>query len=384
MRPYQPEPAGLYVHIPFCIRKCPYCDFYSITDLSFKHAFINALMREMQMEAGFFQKTRFFFDTLYIGGGTPSVFDAEDIGQIIETARNAFPILPDAEITIEVNPGTVTPEKLRGYYRAGVSRINIGVQSFQEENLRFLGRIHSAEEAHLAIQWARKAGFDNIGLDFIYGLPGQTELSWIPDLERAVESEPAHLSCYMLTYEEGTAMDKDRRKGCFVPLSEGRVADLFQTTVDFLSKQGYAQYEISNFARSGPERSRHNQKYWQDVPYLGFGPSAHSYVSPCRYWNHRSVKKYLSDIGAGRFPIAEKEILTREQQITEAIYLGLRTTDGIDIEKFDEKFGVSFHEMFGEMTDCFEENGLIKTDEKRCALTRRGMLFLDSVVSALV
>ena len=384
--PCQAEPAGIYVHIPFCVWKCPYCDFYSITDMSLKEAFLGALLDEMQIgkETGFFQKTRFSYDTLYIGGGTPSVLDAEQISRIIEAACRSFQILSDAEITIEVNPGTVTPEQLRGYRHAGVNRINIGVQSFQDANLKFLGRIHSAQNAHLAIRQARDAGFENLGLDLIYGIPGQSEKSWLADLHRAVAYRPEHLSCYMLTFESGTQMDDDRKKGRFCPADEALTARLFETTISFLEDHGYAQYEISNFARSVSKRSRHNQKYWTDAPYRGLGPSAHSFAAPERCWNCRSVKKYMETLSAGKLPIEKKETLTREQRILETIYAGLRKTDGIDIDNFNKRFSANFEKMFGEAITPLEKEGLIQRTQNRCLLSRRGMLFLDSIASILV
>lgn len=374
------EPPGIYIHIPFCIRKCPYCDFYSIADLSLKSSFLSSLMREMRM----ISDVPLCFDTLYMGGGTPSVLDAEDIRQIMEAARQSYDFLPEPEITIEVNPGTVNFEKLRDYRHAGVNRINIGVQSFYDPNLKFLGRIHSARDAHLVIRQARKAGFENMGLDLIYGIPGQTEQSWLSDLHKATEFEPEHLSCYMLTLEPDTPMEKDRQKGVFRPLNEHSAANLFKTTLEFLNGNGYAQYEISNFARSASERSRHNQKYWSDVPYTGLGPSAHSFTGTERCWNHRSVKKYMHDIDALKRPIAEREVLTKEQRITEAILLGLRKTEGISVDDFDEKFGVRFKRIFREPIKSLEAEGFVSMRQNRCRLTHNGMLFLDSIASILV
>jgi oxygen-independent coproporphyrinogen III oxidase len=375
------EPAGLYIHIPFCIRKCPYCDFYSVTNDSLKKAFYEALLREMEMTAA---DISLCFDSLYIGGGTPSVFEAEEIGRIIANAHKFFHISPDTEITLEANPGTVTPEKLRDYRDAGVNRLNIGVQSFQDENLKFLGRIHSSQEAYHAIRWAKKAGFENIGLDFIYGIPGQTRQSWISDLQHAVDIEPAHLSCYMLTLEKGTPLDKKRRDGLFIPLKDAAVADMFLVTVEFAERHDYAQYEISNFARSDSQMSRHNRKYWSDVAYIGFGPSAHSFIPPLRRRNYRSVEKYIRDIRAGCLPVEEKEILGREQSIIESVYLGLRKTEGIDIDLFNRKFGADFDEIFGKVILSLMEKELLRTDKKYCRLTRRGMLFSDSIAAMFI
>ncbi len=376
----QSQPAGLYVHIPFCIKKCPYCDFYSITDLSLKETFIGALMQEMHMNCDVSLK----FDTLYIGGGTPSVFGAKQVDAIIEKAYRLFKILPDTEITIEINPGTVKLDKLKGYKSSGINRINIGVQSFQDKNLSFLGRIHSSIDAKLAIKWARKAGFDNIGLDLIYGIPGQSEKTWLLDLKKAVEFGPEHLSCYMLTYEQGTPLDKERQKGGLNPMDDSLVCNLFETTIEFLSTCGYAQYEISNFAQSSSNKSRHNWKYWSFIPYMGFGPSAHSFLESERCWNCRSVKRYIKDLNTGKMPVEEREVLSKEQRMIEAICVGLRKTEGIDIDIFNKKFGVSFNRIFGEIINNLKEKGYIQFAQNRCSLSIKGMLFLDSITSMFV
>jgi oxygen-independent coproporphyrinogen-3 oxidase len=366
------EPAGIYIHIPFCIRKCPYCDFYSISDLSLSDAFTEALQKEMQMA-----EFSFPADTIYFGGGTPSVLDPDQIDRIIRAAYQCFSIAESAEITIEVNPGTVSFEKLKTYRRMGVNRLNIGVQSFQDEHLRFLGRIHSGSDAKHAIDWAKKAGFDNIGLDLIYGIPGQSEAIWLADLDAALEFAPAHLSCYMLTYPEGTPIEKQRQAGLFYPSDDNTVSSLFLKTGEYLSRHGYLHYEISNFARSESLMSRHNRKYWNDVSYLGFGPSAHSFIKPERFWNVRSVKRYIQRIDAGKRPISGKEELTRDQQMMEAIYLGLRQKQGIDIARFNQKFGMSFEETFKDILKRLEREGLREDQPGFCSLSEKGMLFAD-------
>ncbi len=377
--------GGIYVHIPFCVKKCPYCDFYSITDLSGVSPFLKALRREIETVS----VTDQVFDTLYIGGGTPSVLEAESIRQIIDAANTHFTVCDDIEITLEVNPGTISRESLRDFRRAGVNRLNIGIQSFQSNNLRFLGRIHSAAEAALTIEWARQAGFDNIGLDLIYGLTAQDKENWLGDLTRAIETETEHLSCYMLTIESDTPLGRDVAAARIQLPSDGTVRELFDTTIDFLTTHGFVQYEISNFARqtgagSEPRFSRHNQKYWSFSPYLGLGPSAHSFEKPFRWWNHRSVRHYLSDIEAGKKPISKKETLTLQDSMIEAIYLGLRKTEGIDIDRFDLEFGASFQKTFGPVLGHLRDAGQLFIEKGRCALTRKGMLFLDSIASMLV
>ncbi len=346
-------------------------------------------MIEMNLKSGF----ALTFDSLYIGGGTPSVFGAETIGRIIEAVHRSFNILKDAEITLEVNPGTIIPEKLEDFRRAGVNRINIGIQSFNPENLNFLGRLHSRSDADFAGQWAREAGFENICLDLIYGIPGQTKKTWVADLERALRFEPEHLSCCLLTYEPGTPLEANRQKGRFHPLNDDKIGDLFTSTIEFLAGRGYAQYEMSSFASTGSgrigqrsferNRSRHNCKYWSFTPYLGLGPSAHSFKEPERSWNRSDVPDYINELAAGRLPPSGREMLSRSQLMMEAIYLGLRQTEGININAFEEKFGVNFHQRFIETLRSLEERGLIGTAQNRCALTRKGMLFLDSITSML-
>lgn len=372
------EMAGLYVHIPFCLQKCPYCDFYSITDLKRVPAFLKALKKEMSLV----HELSFQFDSLYIGGGTPSVLKTRDIDDIIKTADQYFKILPACELTIEINPGTIKPKDLNSYEKIGINRINIGVQSFHDENLKFLGRIHSAQTAGDTIKWARQAGFSNLGLDLIYCIPGQTKSSWLDDLEKAVAFEPQHLSCYMLTYEQGTPMDRNRQKGCFQPMDGKRSGELFQITAEYLGTRGYQHYEISNFSISNALRSRHNQKYWSFAPYTGLGPSAHSFIPPMRCWNHPDVTQYINDLAAGRLPVSGQEELTREQLMIEAVYLGLRKTEGIDLDLFERRFETSFSQLFEEELKNFEKKGYMHTTQNRCALTPKGMLFHDSIASA--
>ena len=376
--------AGIYIHIPFCVRKCPYCDFYSVTDLALQARFLKALIAEMELVAA----DGLCFDTLYIGGGTPSVYGYKDIGQIVSAVSRNFDFQPDSEITIEVNPGTVSIEQLKGYREAGIDRINIGVQSFYRKNLDFLGRIHSADEARNAIRDAQRAGFKNIGLDLIYGLPNQSSADWLADLKQAVEYDPTHLSCYMLTYEKGTPLYSGLKDGRVQPLAEDNALTLFETTIDYLEDHKYFQYEISNFARIGkegkPHISRHNLKYWTFVHYIGLGPSAHSFVEPQRSWNVSSVDRYVEAIESGRLAVSERETLSKEQQLIEAIYLGLRMTAGMDLVGFKEKFGLDFSKVFKDVISDLEERNYIEVKHSRCALTRQGRAFVDSITSMFV
>lgn len=372
--------TGIYVHIPFCVRKCAYCDFYSITDLEKIPSFVDALALEIKMVDVPVSDV----DTIYLGGGTPSLLDPEKIEYLIDTICNRFCVISAPEITMEVNPGTVKPEKFAGYRKAGVNRINIGVQSFSNQSLAFLSRIHTADEAVSCVKLARHAWFENIGLDLIYGLPEQTEKLWQFDLESAVKLKPEHLSCYMLTYEPETPMTKDLVNKRFKALSEEAAGALFDFTTRFLEENGYLHYEVSNYATSIETRSIHNQKYWSNAPYIGLGPSAHSFIGNKRYRNVRSVNSYLQRIQSGQCPVAETETLDLKQQMMEVVYLRLRCAEGICMADFESRFHVCFNQLFGHVVDLFEPKDFVKIIDGHCRLTRRGMLFSDSIASRFI
>ena len=373
-------PGGIYVHIPFCLKKCLYCDFYSVSDLSLKHAFFQALLGEIRL----IQDIPCFFDSVYIGGGTPSLFEPEQISKIIESLNETFSIDSDPEITLEINPGTADVEKLKGYLNAGVNRLSIGIQTFQNHLLETLGRVHSEKASLDAVKSAHKAGFKNIGLDLIFGIPGQTQACWETDLERAVSYGPDHLSCYMLTFETGTPFERALRSGCLIPSSEDRVAEQMETAILFLTDKGYLHYEISNFAKSPASVSRHNSKYWNFSPYIGLGPSAHTFLPLDRQWNHADVRRYIKDIEAGKRPVSGQETLTRQLQMMEAVYLGLRTTAGIDIPRFNHMFAVDFRKMFHDTIKILSAENMISATEGCCRLTRKGIFFHDGIVKRLV
>lgn len=373
--------AGLYVHVPFCVRKCPYCDFYSITDLTLESDYVNALQKEMALRA----TAEIAFDSLYIGGGTPSVLSPSSIDRVIQSACRHYPVLSEAEITLEVNPGTVDKRKLREYRHIGINRLNIGVQSFQDEQLKMLGRIHSAADAKLVLSQAREAGFANLGLDLMYGLPGQTRECWLEDMETAARFQPEHLSCYLLTFEPGTPMDQQRRRGEIRPLQDDRTSRLFETTLQRLEALGYEQYEISNFAVRPVYRSRHNQKYWAFVPYMGFGPSAHSFATPAtRSWNYRDVKRYIATLENGGLPCEAHERLSPEQRMMEMIYLGLRKIEGIDLATFRRLSGIDFSVQCDQVIAAMQREGYLRVWGHHCGLTRRGQLLLDSIAALLI
>ncbi|MBF0224455.1 MAG: radical SAM family heme chaperone HemW [Desulfobacterales bacterium] len=368
------NPAGLYIHIPFCKKKCIYCDFYSINDFSFAQEFIVSLKNEINEI-----NSNFIFDTIYIGGGTPSVLNSNYISDLIETVYKKLSFSRDVEITIEVNPGTLNIQKLKDYKSFGINRINIGIQSFHNNNLKFLERIHSEDEAIASIEMAKKTGFENIGIDLIYGIPSQTLKEWEFDLKHAIEFNPNHISCYMLTFESGTMLDNRRISGDIKPLEDSTLCDMFNFTIEFLKDNGYIHYEISNFAESETKKSKHNTKYWSFVPYIGLGPSAHSFNGKSRWWNIKSVYEYINMINKGQKPIQEKETLDREQSMLEAIYLGLRVSEGINISYFNDSFNMNFSVFFKNIIDNLEKKQLVSLDDNFCRLTQKGMLFLDSI-----
>ncbi len=372
------ENKGLYIHIPFCVRKCPYCDFYSISDLSLKKNFITALAGEIQLRSDLRNK----FDTIYLGGGTPSLIDPDDIEKILVLINKSFPITSDSEITIEINPGTVDKEYFSNIKAIGINRINLGIQSFQENKLKFLKRIHSADQAKKTVDRAINAGFKNIGLDLIYGLPGENKQAWIADINAALDFSPSHLSCYMLTYEPGTKMYNDRQNGIITPLNEDITADLFMATSLHLTENyGFSHYEISNFASDKTTRSIHNQKYWSGISYLGLGPSAHSFDTKTRSWNLKDVKTYVELIKTGKLPVLDKEILNCQQKTVEMVMLGLRTSDGINFKKFTNLTGKNFISYFKSILENLELKTMGIIDKENFHLTLKGMLFLNSITA---
>jgi oxygen-independent coproporphyrinogen III oxidase len=367
--------AGLYFHIPFCKRKCPYCDFYSVTGLDHMAAFVAALQHETMLRA----IPAMTVDTVYFGGGTPSLLPPDAIADLLATVKTHFNLQANTEVTLEANPGAVSGDQLARLREVGVNRLNIGVQSFRSEALRFLGRIHNPVDAVAVIDQARSAGFDNLGLDLIYGLPGQTVADWEADLEQALAYRPEHLSCYILTFESGTPMTRDLQAGRLKPPDEGHVAQLFETTAALLVGCGYDHYEISNFARRPEFRSRHNLKYWHFIPYLGFGPSAHSYRDKTRSWNLADLAIYKQCLSQDRRPEGGREVLSKEQQILEALLLGLRLKEGFSILAFEQRFHLSVQATFGRLLNQLAEEGCLADRPGRCALTVKGMRYHNSI-----
>ncbi len=355
-----------------------YCDFYSQTDLSLIPAYIDALKEEIKQSAGS-EKT---IETLYFGGGTPSVLTAFQIDQVINAVSSRFDLSSRSEITVEVNPKTIDEEKLKTYFSSGINRLSIGVQSFDDRKLKFLSRIHTAAHARDAIGSARRAGFENIALDLIYGLPDESQRGWQADLDAALAEDPEHLSCYLLTAEPSTPLHDAVKKGRVRALNPDIQSQLFCYTAQALTRNGYDHYEISNFSKGRLNRSLHNSTYWQGKSYRGFGAAAHSFDGGRRFWNHSDIQLYIRDIQNNRPPVEERETLTEKQQMLEMIMLGLRTRDGIDLSFFESRFSQSFNSLFEALIRQVIETGLAEFLQGRFRLNLDGMMRLNAIVEA--
>lgn len=366
---------GLYIHIPFCVSKCHYCDFYSSISISAVPDFLTALSREMEM-----YRSRFdLFETVYIGGGTPSLLNSQQLESILIEVRENFHLLSNPEITIETNPADLDRFSLESMRKIGINRINIGVQSFDGKVLDFLGRRHSVKQAISAVEGSRRAGFRNIGLDLIYCIPSQGIASWLDTLKQAVTLSPDHLSCYQLTLEEETPLGIRFRAGEFLIPGEELQYEFFMKTSQFLEDAGYLHYEVSNFAKGTNHTSRHNQKYWDHSSYLGLGPSAHSFQSNQRWWNHHSLDPYLTAINAGSLPVEGMEILTTDQLQLEALYLGLRTKKGVSLEDFKKRYHYDLFAEKKEILKKLEEKGFVTVQNGYLFPSRMGLAIADSL-----
>jgi len=371
---------GLYIHIPFCIKKCHYCDFVSITTVSLLPDYIEALIKEIQLKSVFDYQV----DTIYLGGGTPSILNSDDISRICQSIKKYWQVQENPEITIEVNPGTLSHDKVLSWKTLGINRINLGVQSFHNRHLLQLGRIHNETDVDRAIHLLKGAGFQNIGLDLIYGIPDQTIDEWKKDLLQALSYHPQHLSCYSLTYEPGTLLYEQLQRKKINALPDSSVRQMMDILFQTMVEHQYDQYEISNFASSLRFRSQHNQKYWQRMPYIGLGASSHSCIENKRFWNCSNVAKYILNVFNNCDPIENSENLTIEQQIIEFIFLGLRQKDGIHLQNFELNFSYCFKDLFPGVLRELQSAGYLDISSDRCRLSDHGKYFLDSICQKLV
>lgn len=365
---------GLYVHVPFCSAICPYCDFaVAVGREEKRRAYVGSLQEEVRLAAAFPGP----FDTIYFGGGTPSLLAPDQLAEILATIRETFALADETFLFLEANPEDVNSLNLEAWRRLGISFLSLGVQSLNSEELRFLGRRHTSSEARRAVELALGAGFETVSIDLIYGLPGQDPVGWRSSLEAAVGLRPQHLSCYELEVHERTTFGKRKARGELRELPEDVQADLFLETHRFLEASGIPGYEVSNFASDPCHRSRHNRKYWNHTPYLGLGPGAHSFDGERRFWNERSPARYMRLLGEGKCPRTGEETLTEEQRALEAVMLGLRTYEGLDLKVF-----AGLYERNRERIEAFVEDGLLELSQRRLKPTLRGLSLADRLAAS--
>jgi len=371
------DPLHCYVHIPFCRRKCPYCGFVSYAGKEYLlESYGRAVAAEAQRVACSLPGRE--LDTVYFGGGTPSLLAAEQVGHLLAVLDDVWGLASNAEVTLEANPGTVDGEKLAALRRAGANRLSLGVQSFDDGELALLGRLHSAGEALAAYGFARQAGFGNICLDLIWGLPEQTAASWRLRLRKAIELGPEHVSAYALTLEEGTQFGARAAAGELALPDEDTQLAMYETARRMLAEAGYGQYEISNWARPGYE-CRHNLAYWHGQEYVGLGAGAHSFVQGTRRANVEEVEAYIEAVERGQAPTASEESLSPQRAMGEAIMLGLRTVEGVDLAAAQRRFGVDPWAEYADAMQQLEGLALLARTDRGIRLTERGMALADEI-----
>ena len=371
--------AGIYIHIPFCKQRCLYCAFYSSTLHSKQQEYCDALCREIIMRRNYIIG---IIDTVYFGGGTPSTLTREQLQKILGTIKEHYRLSPSAEITIEANPDDLTPEYLATLRSLSFNRLSMGIQSFDDAQLKAIGRRHTAERARQAVKDARTAGFENISIDLMFALPSSTSAQWQESIQQAISLRPTHISAYNLTYEEETPLYRALQQGKIEAVDEEENLKQFEILIEQLAAAGYRHYEISNFALPGYE-SRHNSSYWHDIPYLGCGAAAHSYNGESRSWNISDIKTYIEGINNGA-PFSEVEQLTTAEQYNDAILTRLRTADGVPSDWMRKKFG-------DKLTDYMLRNaaphiaaGRLKEDNGILSLTREGLFVSDAIIRDLI
>lgn len=372
---------SIYIHIPFCVRKCLYCDFLSApAGREEIESYVNLLLREIKKQSIFYGDHRVI--SIFLGGGTPSLLPAADVERILEQIRRCYPVAADAEITIECNPGTVTAEKLQHYITGGINRLSVGLQSTDDAELARIGRIHSYRDFLESYRLAREAGFGNINVDLMAALPGQSVDSYRRTLERVTALAPEHISAYSLILEEGTPLYVNRSSYTFPTEEEDR--EMYVLTGKYLEEAGYRRYEISNYAREG-FACRHNRVYWRRGDYAGFGLGASSMVENVRWKNPEKYASYAAYVEqAEKRGADEVQVLTAQEQMEEFMFLGLRLAEGVDVEEFQSLFGKSMEEVYGKPIAAFEAQGLLRRKGRMLALTPRGIDVSNVVFAAFL
>jgi len=373
---------SLYIHVPFCVGKCHYCGFYStIYTQEQANEYVAALCLEAADNQHVFEGR--IFDSVYIGGGTPTALSPDQLERLIAVLHKHFHISKDAEFTIEANPKTVSDGQLTLLREAGVSRLSLGVQSFNDDVLKTLGRFHSAQEAVEAFMLAKSAGFTNIGIDLIYGVPGQTDIQWNETLDRAIMLKPEHVSAYSLSIDDGSRFRRETEAGRFALPGDEQVATMYGHAVKNLGLAGYSRYEISNFSLPG-FICRHNMNYWERGEYLGLGPGAWSFISGRRYRTIADVREYALRTNAGLSVVGEEEVATLRQAANETVMLGLRMVQGVDLVRYERDFGAEAVQLLEKSAATLKQTGLIEESKERIRLTEKGFLLADAALARLV
>lgn len=368
---------GVYIHIPFCVKKCKYCDFNSFRmNLCDKKRYLEDLKKEIDMYSD--ECSDRVVDTIFFGGGTPSILSCDEIESLMDIVKSSFNVSEDAEITMECNPGTIDREKLEAIKRSGINRLSIGLQAVQNHHLSYIGRIHTYEEFEKNFREARDVGFDNINIDLMFALPNQTEDDWKESLEKVVGLNPEHISAYSLILEEGTELFDMYERDEFELMDEDRDIDMYEYTINYLKDNGYAQYEISNYSKEGKE-CRHNIIYWQCDNYLGLGAGAAGYLERDRYTNESNLNNYHERIEIGKKPIINVENLSDEEMMEEMVFMGLRMNSGIDRVDFKNRFGIDFCEKYEKKIDDLKKRNLLEVDDVGVRLTQKGREISNSV-----
>lgn len=369
--------AGIYIHIPFCKKLCFYCDFYHVITPENNSAFISALIKELILRKDYLNNEP--VTTIYLGGGTPSVFSVADLASILEKIHDNFNIQPGCETTIEMNPDDVNPGYLAGIRGIGINRVSLGVQSWRDSDLKMLNRRHNSQQATTALNDIFGAGFGNVTIDLIYGIPGMTSKEWEANLDYTFSFDIKHLSAYHLTIEKGTVFGKMLEKGLLTEIEEDESAALFNILIEKSEATGFIHYEISNFCKPG-YLSQHNSNYWKQVQYLGLGPSAHSFNGYSRSWNVSDLKGYIKAINAGK-SFSESEDLDTNARFNEYIMTSLRTMWGIDLDFIEQNFEKEGYDYVVNLSGKFKNYGLMKQDKKNLVLTNQGKMISDNIIS---
>ncbi len=372
-------PAGLYLHLPFCARVCPYCDFAVRTgDRDRRRRFVDHLLAEIELYADYPLR----FDTVYLGGGTPSHLDVAELARILDTVRAQLRLDETTSFFLEANPEDVTRESTTAWRRIGIDTLSLGVQSLDTAGLAFLGRCHTVDEARQAVGVARQAGFQTVSIDLIYGRPGQRQQDWRRELALALELEADHISCYQLTIHQRTRFGLLEKRGRLTQLEGDAQAGLFQLTHRQLNDSGLQGYEVSQFAAAPEHRSRHNVKYWNHTPYLGLGPSAHSFHEDRRWWNIRRTDPWQQRLDQRQRPVDEVETLDRRALTLEALMTGLRTYAGVDLTRLQSRFDLDLAASNAALIDRLESQGLASIRDGQLIPTLDGLALADSIASS--